>query len=117
VVLVPDADSATSGCAYTIGADNQPANSAPEITSVTLSTGSKAAKVGQAVTFTAAATDADGDQLTYSWDFGDGTTAAGDVAQHSYAGAGAYRAVVTVSDGGDTATQAVLVTVKGKPGR
>jgi glucose/arabinose dehydrogenase len=52
-------------------------------------------------------TDPDGDTLTYSWSFGDGT--AGSTAQspqHVYAEDGSYTATLTVSDGeaGDSAT-------------
>ena len=47
VLLVPDADTATSGCAYTIGAESQaPANSAPEITDVTATSDKGRPKVG-----------------------------------------------------------------------
>lgn len=35
------------------------------------------------VAFAAAASDRDGDTLTYLWDFGDGSTAAGPTASHS----------------------------------
>ena len=50
------------------------------------------------VDFTAAATDADEDELTYSWDFGDGGDR-GDAKNpsHTYRQAGTYNAKVTVS--------------------
>ena len=65
------------------------------------------------VNFTAAATDADSDPLTYSWNFGDNTTPSTQQnPTHTYAAAGTYNAVVTVSDGkGGTATKTVTVTV------
>jgi glucose/arabinose dehydrogenase/PKD repeat protein len=57
-----------------------------------------------------ASSDPDGDALTYSWDFGDGSAdAAGAQAGHDYA-AGTYDATVTVSDpsgASDTATVTV----------
>jgi PKD repeat protein len=115
VLLVPDADTATSGCAYTIGAENQPpANAAPEITDVAVTSDKPRAKVGDPQRFTAAASDADGDALTYRWDFGDGSTGAGAWVEHTYRSAGTYTAVVSVSDGTDFVTDSVTLTLKGK---
>ncbi|OAR23016.1 glycosyl hydrolase [Streptomyces sp. ERV7] len=61
----------------------------------------------------AGTTDADGDALTYAWDFGDGTapsTAANPV--HTYRKNGTYTATVTAKDpGGRTGSASVHVTV------
>ncbi|TSD87204.1 PKD domain-containing protein [Mycobacterium sp. KBS0706] len=46
-----------------------------------------------------ASTDPDGDALTYRWDFGDGTSAIGARAQHTYAAAGTYPIILVVDDG------------------
>ena len=55
---------------------------------------------GTSIAFTATGTDADGDTLTYSWDFGDSTPASTQQnPSHTYANAGTYAAKVTVSDG------------------
>lgn len=43
-------------------------------------------------------TDPDGDPLTYRWDFGDGGSAEGKVVQHTYAKAGEYVVILTVTD-------------------
>ena len=43
--------------------------------------------------------DPDSDRLSYSWEFGDGTTAEGIAVQHTYAAAGEYRVVLEVRDG------------------
>ncbi len=53
--------------------------------------------------------DADGDNLTYSWDFGDGTTATGVTATHTYTVQENYNAVLTVSDG--EATDEAVITI------
>jgi len=70
------------------------------------------------VAFTATGTDADGDTLTYSWNFGDGTAASTQQnPSHTYATAGTYSAVVTVSDGkGGTATSTQSVVVQAVQG-
>ncbi|MFS4494148.1 Ig-like domain-containing protein [Maribacter sp. 2308TA10-17] len=46
-----------------------------------------------------ASTDADGDTLTYSWNFGDNSTAQGETASHVYTNPGSYTATLTVNDG------------------
>ncbi|HKP71000.1 MAG TPA: PQQ-dependent sugar dehydrogenase [Pyrinomonadaceae bacterium] len=52
------------------------------------------------VTFDASGSnDPDNDPLTFNWNFGDGGTGVGAVAQHRYQSAGTYQAVVTVTDG------------------
>ena len=62
---------------------------------------------GDPVAFTATGTDADGDTLTYAWDFGDGGTATTKDAMHTYTELGVYYAKVTVRDGkGGTRTRA-----------
>ena len=48
---------------------------------------------------TAGATDPQGSALTYSWDFGDGATAAGTTASHTYAIEGSFPIRVTVTNG------------------
>ncbi len=49
--------------------------------------------------FSAGATDPDGDSLTYSWDFGDGSSATGAATSHVYAREGTFTVGVLVSDG------------------
>lgn len=45
-----------------------------------------------------ATTDADGNLATYAWNFGDGTSAAGPTATHTYAAAGTYTVTLTATD-------------------
>ena len=56
---------------------------------------------GSAVAVTMSATDGDGDELTYAWDFGDGVTGAGASAPstHTYADNGTYDIMFAVADG------------------
>jgi hypothetical protein len=58
-------------------------------------------------------TDPDGDDLTFSWNFGDGSEAAGTNASHIYSSAGKYKIILTVKDTAgavDTAEQYILIT-------
>ena len=52
-----------------------------------------------AVNFTSTSSDPDGDPLTETWYFGDGGTATGPTATHTYTAAGSYTATLVVSDG------------------
>ena len=46
--------------------------------------------------------DPDNDKLSYTWDFGDGTTTSGVKANHSYAKGGLYKATLFVDDAKDS---------------
>ena len=86
-------------------------NHAPSIQSAAQATPNPA-QTGQPVNFFVAATDADGDALTYQWTFGDSTQAAGASVQHVFATAGTYNANVSVKDThGATVNSAVPVVV------
>ena len=68
---------------------------------------------GTHVAFGASASDADGDRLTYSWDFGDGTTDTGDALFHVFYSSGTFLVKLTVSDGrGGSATDSVSVSAR-----
>jgi len=59
----------------------------------------KAVNAGASSTFSASATDPDGDALRYTWSFGDGTAAVvGNPVSHTYAKAGTYTFTVYVDD-------------------
>ena len=73
------------------------------------------AKKGSLVSFVApSATDADGDQLVHTWNFGDGSATYGsgtnETAQHLYAAAGLYTVTCTINDW-DTASTDVATIV------
>ena len=67
--------------------------------------------VGSAVAFTA--TVSGGTGVTYSWRFGDGATGSGRVAQHTYANAGTYTAIVTATNTSGSSAVPTVVTVQG----
>jgi glucose/arabinose dehydrogenase/PKD repeat protein len=61
-------------------------------------------------------TDPDGDSLTFSWQFGDGSTAAGPTVLYTYSSAGTYTASLTVTDGrGGSNSQQVAIAVGAPP--
>jgi cytochrome c len=95
-----------------LGCEDSQSNATPVIGSATASPSGGVAPLP--VTFTAAATDADGDQLSYAWDFDDNGSidASGTSVTHTYASAGNKTAKLTVSDGkGGLATRTVPVSV------
>ncbi len=90
-----------------VSGGNQP----PLITTAASAT-PNAVTVGQNVAFSVAASDPNGDALSYSWALGDGATASGSTTSHAFAAIGNFTATVTVSDGkGGMATSSTAVTV------
>ncbi|MEM2899763.1 MAG: PKD domain-containing protein [Thermoplasmata archaeon] len=60
-------------------------------------------------------TDEDNDALTYTWDFGDGSTSTGANPTHVYSKPGSYDVKLTVSDGkGGASTAVIRVIIKEK---
>ncbi|MDO8593132.1 MAG: lamin tail domain-containing protein [bacterium] len=99
----------TPGAANVIKA----ANHAPEVSFSFKSP----APVNTAVMFDSSDTaDADGDKLTYAWDFGDGFKNALANPDHTYAKTGIYKVKLAVSDGKETAEKEKSVKVVGNPG-
>lgn len=78
-------------------------------------------KTAQNIPFTvefdaSGSTDADSDLLSFTWDFGDGTTGKGPIVEHVYEQAGTYTAEVTVSDrSGGTSTAQVKILAGNTP--
>jgi len=61
--------------------------------------GPYSAIIGVPITFDGTgSSDADGDPLTYAWDFGDGSTGVGSMPVHVYAAAGTFSVGLTVTD-------------------
>ena len=72
---------------------------------------------GETITFNVSATDPDGDSLTYTISFGDGTAnGSGSQVVHTYAEQGTYTATATVNDGnGNIVGESLQVTVDDIP--
>src|SRR5947199_22988 len=75
------------------------------------------ASMGSAVTFSGSSSDLGGTVVSYSWDFGDGTSATGAAVGHIYTAPGSYTATLTVMDDrGARGTDSALVTITGAAG-
>ncbi len=72
---------------------------------------------GQEITFDASNSyDPDGSIVSYTWDFGDGSTATGKVVTHTYADNGVYTVTLTVKDNaGATSTDTCTATINNVP--
>ncbi|MES9991383.1 MAG: PKD domain-containing protein [Candidatus Thiodiazotropha sp.] len=76
--------------------------------------GPYAANVGEELLFDGtASSDADGDIISYEWDFGDGTTATGATPSHTYLAAGSYNVTLTVTDDGNLSGSGVTTATIG----
>src|SRR5207249_6044225 len=94
-----------------------PATPPPASFSVPFTHAPSSPVVGQIVTFTATTVDGTA-PYTYSWNFGDGTTAAGSSATHAYTSASTYTVQVTASDSAAhtaTKSKSVVVTASAPP--
>jgi PKD repeat protein len=109
---------ALGACAVTVlavlgstGAALAQGNQDPSVTASRSPSGN--VRVGVPIEFTAVGVDADGDALTYAWDFGDGASSTEQNPTHLYLEAGGKSATVTVSDGkGGTGSASLAVTVQ-----
>jgi PKD repeat protein len=87
-------------------------NSAPVAEIVAPSTGQQFS-VDEVIAYDGSnSSDPDGDPLTYSWNFGDGTTGTGVNTTHKYSTPGFYTVILTVSDGELNDTDRVSIIVK-----
>lgn len=106
----------TDGAKYsdfrTVTVTVEPGNDPPTFSSPP-SAMPEVADVGAPVSLATQASDPNGDSLTYTWDFGDGTSGSGSNVSHAFAAEGQYLASVTVSDGrGGEVSGTVQVTVR-----
>ncbi len=73
----------------------------------------KIAAYGDSIVFNGA--DSKGDELNYSWQFGDGASDTGEVVEHTYDTSGIYTATLTVTDKHDKSDTATInVSIKPK---
>ena len=97
---------------YTLGTGGVVANQPPKASFTTSCTQLVCSLDGSGST-----TDSDGTIASYAWTFGDGGTATGATANHTYAAAGTYPVTLTVTDnGGLTGSSTQSLTVAALPG-
>jgi PKD repeat protein len=111
-VTVTDDRGATASASVVINVSSgQPSNKPPTV-SLTATPMSGGAPL--AVSFTATASDPDGQVVSYKWDFGNGQTSTQQNPSHTYS-AGSFAARVTVTDNGG-ATASATVTINATNG-
>jgi len=115
LLTVKDSSNDSGTDSITLNVIEVPVNNEPEIHSVTASPSSQ--EEGQAIVFTVNASDPDGDALSYSWDFGDGSVASGKSVPHAYYLTPAkqqqfFAVKATVNDGEFNVSRSVNVTVQ-----
>ncbi|UOW00822.1 PKD domain-containing protein [Agrococcus sp. SCSIO52902] len=97
--VVSDGASTTTSSTWTL---RTPAANAPPTASIAVESD------GLTVTASASgSTDADGTIASYAWQLGDGSTASGETASHTYAGTGVYPITLTVTDDEGASGEAV----------
>jgi len=87
------------------------ASEPPTLTSKAMATPGKA-RAGQPIVFVVGASDAESKTLSYTWDFGDGSTGNGCVVTHTYAARGKYTATARISNGTSAIVSVVAITVR-----
>ncbi|HOC00331.1 MAG TPA: PKD domain-containing protein [Verrucomicrobiota bacterium] len=93
--------------------DPTPANHPPVVEPIA---GPQAVQTLAAAQFDGSATDADGDDLTYTWNFGDGSSFTGQhPPEHKFQKAGTYEVTLTVSDRWYNITVPLTVKVADPP--
>jgi PKD repeat protein/plastocyanin len=108
-VTATDEAGATGTAEVQVVVGNPPANQAP---TVQVAADPRSGTAPVTVRFTSAASDPDGDQLLYVWEFGDGGMAGGPSVSHRYTEVGTYTAKLTVTDpDGATGSATVTITV------
>ncbi len=99
VLTVTDNEDATDQASVTIIVTESNACDSNQAPVINLSANPMSGDSPLTVTFDASATtDPEDDQLSYNWNFDDGSTGTGSVVQHTYTSAGSYNTILIVSD-------------------
>lgn len=97
-VLLSVNDNSKAACAISIDTINVKVNRAPVAPQAKAISGFTGG-AHDAITFDASsAKDADGDPLSYDWDFGDGSKGSGKIVSHYFKTAGNYKVTLTIND-------------------
>jgi len=112
-LTVTDEAGASASASVVISVGSAPANQPPQVR-ITATPTSGSAPLS--VQFNTIASDADGQVVGYSWDFGDGQTSTEAGPAHTYIGQGSFTARLTVTDnGGATASTTIVISVTASP--
>ncbi len=89
----------------------------PNALPISVAGADRSALAGRAVYFDGSgSSDPDGDIISYSWSFGDGSTSSGASVSHAYSAAGTYKVTLTVKDDRlATRSDTLIVTVEELP--
>jgi PKD repeat protein len=109
-LTVTDDGGATGTASRQVTVTAPPANEPPAAAFTVVTSGTTVAVDGRG------SVDTDGSVTSYAWSFGDGGTATGATAPHTYAAAGTYTVTLTVTDDdGATGSTSQQVTVTAPP--
>jgi PKD repeat protein len=75
-----------------------------------------AAGIGDVILFDgSSSSDVDDDELSFLWDFGDGTISKDEITEHAFTNLGQYTVTLTVVDSKDQNNQVFIIVVVGEP--
>ncbi|MBN3039820.1 MAG: PKD domain-containing protein [Candidatus Omnitrophica bacterium] len=107
VVTLTVVDSSGLECDTAVTSQNLQVNTPPSASFTALESGC----TGKSLTFDASgSSDNTPENLTYSWNFGDGTTDKGEVVSKTFSKGGTYKVTLLVDDGSGTSCNADLAT-------
>jgi len=112
-VTVTGPDGINGTATTTLQIAEKKVNSAPNV--VDLQTLPDRTDAGNRITFVGDAEDPENSALSYTWDFGDGATAMGQQAFHTYSNPGTYTVSLTAADGTAQTARTTTVEITGTP--
>ncbi len=108
-VATDDTGAQTTSASVTISSAVGPGTPAAPVITSGVTASPSTVQVGQPTTFSVGAT---GSTLNYAWNFGDGSSATGATANHTFQTAGTFIVTVTITDGvGQSTTSSMTITV------